>query len=550
MIKNIIVFLIFFFSFLGISYAYFCDWYIENQVCNTWSIVENIDNISSFNSDYNDIQTGYLWNKSTKTNIWDTDLVLWYFWNKFRENFSDEKWSTIWFIWTKRTSISAYYSTPVWNFWQYKNQNVVFVEQEKENDFSNYPLINYSNDESLVVDEQKNNTTNIDSLIDKCEAPELLTGISVEQKNYWILDYIHIVWKNPWNEKVKVIRSSPEYEEVIIDNWKNYYDDFDIRNWSYSYFVIVYNDCYKSWIYSDLLKIDIYWINEEILENFLNEKQAFKYIYNSDNIDLLYTSLYLNILNVKYEENLTYWKTSLYISNILWKIYISSEKFTFDFFIKKWLVNSKYNINDKIKEWDFLNLLWYINKNTLVFQNDLNDFLDENYWKKEYNTISKDLWDNLDLIIKLKQSKNSNLNDYNNLLTCINWSTCVDLKLMEWVDKNPWSQQNNVVSYRDYIKELYYTMWYWSFTKKSYSIDNYNKFIEILTESITYWNDFYDTKLTYLSYVNLQSEILLQEKLYDTISYLTENHLEKINLIYESSKREELLVILRDFLDR
>lgn len=33
------------------------------------------------------------------------------------------------------------------------------------------------------------------------------------------------------------------------------------------------------------------------------------------------------------------------------------------------------------------------------------------------------------------------------------------------------------------------------------------------------------------------------------ISYLVEKHLEKINKIYESSKKEDLLEILRDYLN-
>jgi hypothetical protein len=43
---------------------------------------------------------------------------------------------------------------------------------------------------------------------------------------------------------------------------------------------------------------------------------------------------------------------------------------------------------------------------------------------------------------------------------------------------------------------------------------------------------------------------MFYDKLGENISYLTDKHLEKINAIYVSSKKEDLIEILREFLSR
>jgi hypothetical protein len=111
-------------------------------------------------------------------------------------------------------------------------------------------------------------------------------------------------------------------------------------------------------------------------------------------------------------------------------------------------------------------------------------------------------------------------------------------------------QSIDIDIYKDYMKTLYFNLWYESYKNNLYSQDDYNKFIDIIVESISYGNSFYDNKISYESFRNLQYEILLHAKLQENISYLVEKHLEKILLIYNTSSKEDMIWLLRDFLAR
>jgi hypothetical protein len=111
-------------------------------------------------------------------------------------------------------------------------------------------------------------------------------------------------------------------------------------------------------------------------------------------------------------------------------------------------------------------------------------------------------------------------------------------------------QSIDIDIYKDYMKILYYNLWYDSYKQNLYSLDNYNKFIDIIVETVSYGNDFYNQTISYKSFRNLQYEILLHANLQENISYLIEKHLEKILLIYNTSKKEDMIWLLRDFLSR
>lgn len=608
--------------------SYYCDWFTEWTSCESWSTIENIDDFDWFNKSYPDVITWYFWNKNISNFSDELETDLWYMGNKFNDTFSAEKWSTIGFLWNKRNVLSPDYQTPIGMFWLYKNQNLAFTQLKEENNFLWYPLIKYnSNDEVLNI--WYWNTSSL------CISPKNLTNTKIEIKGNWLLDYVHLTWDNPWKEKIKIIRISPEKKEFIVDNWVNYFDDNDVKIWNNSYFIVVYNDCNPNWLYSDILNINYEWkdnsskiyltlskyelvlyvpstikinnstkiniecknnsgtfiksfilnykysfdtktvnkyftceasffdlngvykkselfINNPLKNSYLTEKQALDYIYISESNNQLFNWLYLNISKFDSWSNLTYGKSSLYLINIIWKTYISNEELSFDTLknLRYFPINTV--INDKITEGDFINLLMFIEKDLSKFQKDSYIYINSNYWNKKYNLVLNDIKKLAFFKAKLDYFKQNDSKTYDILSTCLLWESCSNLeilnKLNKEFDKLVFSQEKDIFSYNDYARLLYFELWYNTYKSKNYSLEQYNKFINILLDSITYGDDFYKWKINYSSYISIQFEVQKDQDLMKNVSYLVDKCLEKINIIYDSSKKEDLLGVLRDFL--
>lgn len=498
--------------------------------------------------------------------------------------------------------------------------------QVQENDFSNYPLVTYTWEDSV-----SSGSININPL-SSCNPPINIINANIEIKNNWLLDYIHLTWDNPWNEKVKIIRISPEEKQFLIEDWVDYLDDYDTRIWNYSYFIAVYNDCIKSGLYSDLLKInyeskadltvlflsilkneltlhipntielysstkiklecsdtsgtfissllinskytfdndtlkkyftceasffDKNWkfqkselfVNNPIKDLYIKEKQALDYAYKWDSANQIFNLLYLNTPKFDSTAYLTYGKSSLYLVNILAKTYLSSENLSFDALKNLWYIWDNVSINDKITAEDYINLLLFIEKVLIKFQKDIYSYVNDNYWNKKYNLVLSDINQNINLIKKLKLLEITDKQKYNDLLACISRQDCIDLSILNGLEI-VWIQEISVNTYKDYMKLLYFHMWYETYKQKFYSLDDYNMFIDIIVESVSYGNTFYDNKISYQSFRNLQYEILLHLNLQKNISYLVEKHLEKILAIYKTSSKEDMIWLLRDFLGR
>lgn len=609
--KKYLLLFVLLFSFYNISDSFFCDWFVEDNLCNSWSIIENIDILENFSSDY-------------------IDLYPWFFWNNFIKNFWDD-WNSIGFLWTKRALLSPDFQIPVWFFSNYKNQTLSFQEKQNENNFLSYPMIKYISEDWNINIIQAGSSNN------SCSILNHISGAKIEIKNNWLLDFINISWTNSFKEKVKIVKISPEYKEYFIDIKTNNFEDFSLNSWTnYSYFIVVYSDCYPNWFYSDALTIkynlenenknnwkillnltnnelnlDIpknikvksriklkcvdftktiindylfnwkYFISNNLLkkyflcsawffdfewvfhksENFINNKILNKYISENKALEFirvwdtraLFEDLYLNISKVSENSDLDYSKTSLYISNILFKTYISDENITFDIFNELWFFKTGISKTDKITEMEFINLILFLEKDIVWFQNDFFIILDKNYWNKKYNFVSNEIAKVILINKKLQTLKNIDKRKYDNLYNCIKQKSCEDTSEIEKIEmefkyfNNP-KTENNFKTYNDYIKLLYFSLWYDSFKSKWYSFENYNKFINILSESISYGYGFYDKNISYNSFQNLQNEMLNYDKLRENIVFLTENYLVKINLIYESSKKEDLIEVLKLFL--
>lgn len=612
--------------FYSISYTYFCDGKIDWENCETWSIIENIDQIESFSSDYSDTIIGYQWNKFLNVFNSDLETSLWYFWNKYDYKEWIEMWSTLGFLWNQRKVLSPDYQTPVWLFWLYKWQTLTFNNIQEENNFFGYPLVKFEQDDSVIINWWSN--SNI-----YCSSPIHVKNTKIEIKSNWLLDYIRLSWDNPWKEKIKIIRISPEYKEYYIEEKFNYFDDFDILSWKkYSYFVIVYNNCNNSWLYSNLIDIDYIWrdmsnklylsrikndlvlnipstmiydsktkirieckdyldtfidsylinykytfdinafknyftceasffdknwilqkseiyINNQIKDYYIKEKQALDLIYKWDSTNQIYNLLYLNAPKFDSWAYLTYGKSSLYLINILAKTYISDEKISFEALKSNWYFPSNVSLGDRIPQEDLIKILLFIEKDLLKFYRDIYNFINENYWNKKYSLVINEINSNIYYIDKLNEYQNSNEKKYKSLLYCISKEWCMDFGIIK-TNTDIELQENDVNTYKDYMKILYYKYWEKSYKKYNYTTEDYNKFIDILVESISNWDEFYDTKISYNSFRNLQYEILLHKKLKENISYLVEKHLQKILQIYWTSKKEEMIWILRDFLNK
>jgi len=605
------IFCILFFSSSYLTNSYFCDWLtywnFDGVLCFSWNIIENIDNISDFNSSYQNYKPGYLWNNNNY-------------------ELSSEMWSTLWFLWTKRTyKTPLSFHAPLWYMWFYSGQLLDIDNQIIENNFSIYPLVKYK-----WLGGGNGNSSN-DNL---CDYPIELSDIKIEVKNNGLYDYIHLSWKNPWNEKVKIVKISPKSDVFFIDKWVNFFDDNEILDWKkISYFIVVYNDCFDSWVYSNLLSItynknlessklylsltwntlllnipesikidkntrislicndslntyvDVFLIdNKYQLENnlfekyfvceasfydlngiynrsepfinivlsdiYVKEEQALDYIFMWNSENYTYKYLYLNVSKIRKEDYMTYWKSALYFFNIFGWIYLWNEELAFDYLKQYWYIEKNKIISDKILTRDFIDLLSFIKNDLSNFQENINTYIDRNFWDKKYNLGLNEINNNLEYVNLLNLYYVNNKKSFYALSDCISWVECTDLDLLKLNLSSDLKQESDLYTYKDYMKLLYSNYWKDAYNIWKYSLSDYNKFVDILIESISYWNDFYNQKITYDSFRNLQKEILLHRNLQKNISYLVTNHLDKILSIYKTSSKDEMIWILRDYLNK
>lgn len=303
----------------------------------------------------------------------------------------------------------------------------------------------------------------------------------------------------------------------------------------------------KNWVFQ---KSELF-INKPFLDSYIREKQALDYVYKWDSTNQIYNLLYLNSTKFDSWAYLKYGKSSLYLVNILAKTYITSEELSFDALKNLWYIWwTDISFQTRITEEDFINLLVFIEKDLNKFQKNIYTYVNENYWDKKYNLVLDDINQNIILIKKLKEFEKIDKQKYDNLLECISKVRCKDINLLDWIDTIWLKQEIDINTYKNYMKILYHNLWYETYKQSFYSLDQYNKFIDILVESVSYENSFYDNKINYESFRNLQYEILLHLNLQKNISYLVGKYLEKIILIYDTTKKEDLIWILRDFLNK
>ncbi|NDK07822.1 hypothetical protein EOM39_01090 [Candidatus Gracilibacteria bacterium] len=612
--------------FYSISYTYFCDGKIDGENCETGSIIEDIDQIDSFSSDYSDTIIGYQGNNFLSIFNDELETSLGYFGNKYDYNEGIELWSTLGFLGNQRKVLSPDYQTPVGLFGLYKGQTLTFNNIQEENNFFGYPLVKFEQDDSVIINGGSNNNI-------YCSSPIHAKNTKIEIKSNGLHDYIRLSWDNPGKEKIKIIRISPEYKEYYIEEKFNYFDDYDILSGKkYSYFVIVYNNCNNSGLYSDLIDIDyigrdmsaklylsrikndlvlnipstmIYdsktkirieckdyldtfidsylinykytfdinafknyftceasffdnngilqkseiYINNQIKDYYIKEKQALDLIYKGDSTNQIYNLLYLNAPKFDSGAYLTYGKSSLYLINILAKTYISDEKLSFDALKSNGYLPPNVSLGDRIPQEDLIKILLFIEKDLSKFHIEIYDFVNANFGNKNYNLVVNEINTNIYYIDKLNEYLKSNENKFEGLLNCISKEGCMDFAIIK-TNTDIELEENDINTYKDYMKILYFKYGEKSYKKYNYTNEDYNNFIDILVESISNGDEFYDTKISYNSFRNLQYEILLHKNLQKNISYLTEKHLQKILQIYGTSKKEEMIWILRDFLSK
>ncbi|MFA5917774.1 MAG: hypothetical protein WC850_06085 [Candidatus Gracilibacteria bacterium] len=638
MIKKIFLIFIFFTTLFlgGIADAYFCDGYNEgDNLCSSGNTIESIDNLQNFNSSYQSNIFGYFGSKFIDTFSQNLESeFLGYIGNKYNYTISPELWSSIGFLGTKRDSKTPINSIAPLGFMKnFDSNTLVYDNQALENNFLDYPLIKYISENSS----DSVPTLGASSDLNACSVPQNASNIKIEIKNNGLLDYINLSWQNQSKEKIKIIKISPEYKEYLVANGIDNFEDFSLNpGTNYSYFIVVYNNCYNYGFYSDVVTVNYQgkkkegglflsllnnelvlnipdtltvgskirlkcndnlntiindflidgkyiinasllkkyftcessffdkngifqkselFINKPFVDFYIREKQALDFIYTGDSSNLLFNDLYLNVSSLENEAYLTYSKASLYLSNIIFGTYISDENISFDIFNELGLFKTGVSKTDRINEKDFIDLFLYTEKNLVNLKNNFLVLLDKYYGNKKYNFVLKEI-DKVFLINKyLKDYKSIDKKKFDNLYNCVSHINCDDthtLKtlLSELYYSSKGNQEKDIVNYKDYIKLLYFETGYTTYVKKGYSLDEYNKFIDILTESITYGNSFYDKNISYNSFQNLQYEVIFYDKLGENISYLTDKYLEKINAIYISSKKEDLIEILREFLSR
>lgn len=496
-----------------------------DEICNWWNKVSNFTSITNLFWSYININLWFFWtNNIKKIDYLDiqNNYPTWYFDNNTK---------------TKISSVNPKHSTPVWFLWLNNSKNLLNL-----NINDNYPTWYFDN----------NTKTKISSV-----NPKYITPVWFFQTYSWqILDFRlnKILDENILDENILD-------NNILVDN--NILDDNPIldNNIQVDDNILVDSNILVDNFIDKTSKSKVPNIVYNIeKQNYLTVIESLNYIYwQKFTTQQLFEKLYYLFPYIKLEETVNYYDLSLLLVNIYWNIIIEDKELSFKLLTDIGIYNSTIWKTQFVYLDELLILL--SKKNFFTdFKKNIISNIDNNFYinnEKVFNDLLKTYYIN-------KQLKNENISNKDKLISCFKYERCSEMDLYInfneeitnlinikeskelWINFN----NNDVITWKNYINILFKVVSKEEFYKNKYSLDEYNKFINILSEAIIYSEWIENTKLTFVDYYSLQLELLTNEKLYYSIQYLTNNHLKIINNIYEKlNDKSKLLLIIRDYLN-
>lgn len=227
------------------------------DTCSWGTILDSYIWVDSFVWEYVSMP---LWNWGNKYSLNHQELELWwasvgYLWTTRTNEYNDSTVPKFWqvpvgFLGSNRKNYIPYqpfYTEPVWFFGLYWGIDLNFPDAPTppvdDTDYSMYPLIKPITEESSWWGWTSQS----------CDMPIRITDVSTTIKNDGFLDALTLSWQKKDNAKIKIIEISPESKTFYPQG--NSYTEVGLKEGSYSYFVVSYNDC-SPWIYSDIVRYD------------------------------------------------------------------------------------------------------------------------------------------------------------------------------------------------------------------------------------------------------------------------------------------------------
>jgi hypothetical protein len=577
-----------------------------------WYFDSNIETIiTSVNPEYL-TPPWFLWTNNKKSldylDIQNNNPV-WYFDNNTETKISliNPRYVTpVWFFWS--------YSGQILDFWIFDNndnkdnKDIINTKTQKnictgpekidnikieiiEDIYQKYIKLSWGNQENLTwikIHKISKNTDEIFLNWDSIEYRDFDIEESwkymyfvVSYNSCWIPNYseiININYEKPINDKPylyinKKILHFYNYKwnniklkclldnEIIIDNYLNDNLEYLIPD----KYLDKFFHCYANYYDNNKLKMSniVYNIKKQ---NFLTVEEWINYIHwQKLTKQELFEKLYYLFPYIELSDNLNYYDLSLLLINIYGNIIIEDKELSFKILNEIGLYNSNIWKTQLVYFDELLILLSKINSSV-----DFKNQIISSIWDSFYLNNEKVFNDLLKIYYINTQLKNENILNKKKLISCLKYEWCYEkdlyINFYEKIhnlinineSKNLWININNIgtsnkniITWENYINILFKIIWKDEFYSNKYNLDEYNKFINILTEAIIYSRWIKNTKLTFVDYYSLKLELIFNEKLFNSIEYLTNNYLKSINLVYEKLiDKSKLLKIIRDYLNK
>lgn len=585
------------------------------------------------------ILDSYIWVDSF---TWEyISMPLWNWGNEYSLNYQELESSSIpiGFLGSDRKNYIPYqsfYTEPVWFFGLYWGTDLNFPEAPTppvdDTDYSMYPLIKPITEESSWWGWTSQS----------CDMPVRITDVSTTIKNDGFLDALTLSWQKKDNAKIKIIEISPESK--IFYPQGNSYTEVGLKEGSYSYFVVSYNDC-SPWIYSDIVRYDYKenkdttvpyltlskstlfltipktiipdseskfaltcasW-GKEIVKDFLSNDKTFNLSTNllkasfSCNVEFfdtkwilqtsetfLYTPFKKNLTNrevletiygmsdsgayldtlyqdiatiekdVSPENQATYWSVALILTNTILWVYAEDKDIINSVFKSLEIYPTSVKTEESIPYADFIKIYSFLQQNKKKYQQSVIQKMDD-FFHPDENFVTRKLLETYFLTEDLDIPKSTDSAKYDILKKCFWFERCldrtfyqtekksIDAKVEQTIALISWTQTE--VTYSTYIKILYKVLGSQEFIQAKYSSQEYDTFLNILTEAKTSGKDRYQEKVLYFDFYGIMLDLMEPLEIKSEIKLLTKKYLRGIIKVYdEGTKKDQLLDFLGNYL--